>query len=440
MNKFQFAKSIANKVQITLPSAASTTPTRISPTHTDIVTPSIATTMTATTRAPISSSSSSSSSSSTATLTSTRGGAVQVVAGGPSTYLNASSHTRSEGRPQSSLCMDEVNADEESNANGSVNGYRTQMIQLLKAPDFWESVFDGINSSSSSSSFRCDFREKLQTKSALQVIAKLRQMPLSTVHSQDKAVAILSGHSFADLQQIIPRPTKNIIADLFHVHLQDVPDLYKGVVIDGLPPSITGDDKILLDIDSNALANVPVDSIEVVGKHTHRLQISFEQLLTSEEINELRQLLKSFLKDELQMDRHTLSRVLISPHTEETWKELLDMEANPQADHDAYPHTDSGSDVDADADADAKIHPNPNISIGDDDNDGDDGHRSVGAKSQSQPQMQAQTQVQTQVQSQTLAQIQDTNTPNEGKKRTNDEGEKKDKRDGGRSVSSRSNT
>ena len=60
-----------------------------------------------------------------------------------------------------------------------------------------------------------------------------------------------------------------------------------------------------------------VSHIEVVD---NVLRITFANEVTHKNINQLRKYLKSFLKDDIKLDKKAMKNVSIIPHTRDTWK------------------------------------------------------------------------------------------------------------------------
>ena len=50
------------------------------------------------------------------------------------------------------------------------------------------------------------------------------------------------------------------------------------------------------------------------------LRITFANEVTHKNINQLRKYLKSFLKDDIKLDKKSMKNVSIIPHTRDTWK------------------------------------------------------------------------------------------------------------------------
>jgi len=94
-------------------------------------------------------------------------------------------------------------------------------------------------------------------------------------------------------------------------------ELYKGIVIEGLPDVITNDDENIRKLDSAVLNEFIVSHIEVVD---NVLRITFQAEVTHKNINQLRKYLKSFLKDDMKLDKKAMKSVSIIPHTRDTWK------------------------------------------------------------------------------------------------------------------------
>jgi len=94
-------------------------------------------------------------------------------------------------------------------------------------------------------------------------------------------------------------------------------ELYKGIVIEGLPEIITNDDENIRKLDSAVLNEFIVSHIEVVD---NVLRITFANEVTHKNINQLRKYLKSFLKDDIKLDKKSMKNVSIIPHTIDTWK------------------------------------------------------------------------------------------------------------------------
>eukprot|EP00488_Nonionellina_sp_1-RS-2012_P000107 TRINITY_DN10390_c0_g1_i1.p1 TRINITY_DN10390_c0_g1~~TRINITY_DN10390_c0_g1_i1.p1 ORF type:complete len:172 (-),score=53.72 TRINITY_DN10390_c0_g1_i1:149-664(-) len=106
-----------------------------------------------------------------------------------------------------------------------------------------------------------------------------------------------------------------------HTHANASPptqqELYKGIVIEGLPDVITNDDENIRKLDSAVLNEFIVSHIEVVD---NVLRITFQNEVTHKNINQLRKYLKSFLKDDIKLDKKSMKNVSIIPHTKTTWK------------------------------------------------------------------------------------------------------------------------
>merc|ERR1711997_239839 len=100
-------------------------------------------------------------------------------------------------------------------------------------------------------------------------------------------------------------------------HQQGHQELYKGIVIEGLPDVITNDDENIRKLDSAVLNEFIVSHIEVVD---NVLRITFQAEVTHKNINQLRKYLKSFLKDDIKLDKKSMKNVSIIPHTRDTWK------------------------------------------------------------------------------------------------------------------------
>merc|ERR1719203_438291 len=113
-------------------------------------------------------------------------------------------------------------------------------------------------------------------------------------------------------QQLPPQQQHN----KYHHNIHE--DMYKGIVIEGLPEIITNDDENIRKLDSAVLNEFIVSHIEG-GDNV--LRITFANEVTHKNINQLRKSLKSFLKDDIKLDKKSMKNVSIIPHTRDTWKE-----------------------------------------------------------------------------------------------------------------------
>ena len=225
----------------------------------------------------------------------------------------------------------------------------SEMQQVLLCDDFWEefrirSEIDKIIISSD---------DKIRTRQAMQLIAKLRNISLKSVKFTDEGVKLIANKTKYELREEF---VNNKTHHESYLHLKatilglsdiDIPqtqsshnsnnnnrnnnninnnnnnnnnnqeEMYKGIVIEGLPEIITNDDENIRKLDSAVLNEFIVSHIEVVD---NVLRITFANEVTHKNINQLRKYLKSFLKDDIKLDKKSMKNVSIIPHTRDTWK------------------------------------------------------------------------------------------------------------------------
>lgn len=201
------------------------------------------------------------------------------------------------------------------------------MQQMLLSADFWEefrvrSEIDKIIISSD---------EKIRTRQAMTLISKLRNISLKTVKFTDEGVKLIANKTKYELMDELNSASTHLKATILGLSEMEIPsntykqqqqssiqeDVYKGIVIEGLPEIITNDDENIRKLDSAVLNDFVVSHIEVVD---NVLRITFQNDVTHKNINQLRKYLKSFLKDDIKLDKKSMKNVSIIPHTRETWK------------------------------------------------------------------------------------------------------------------------
>jgi len=210
------------------------------------------------------------------------------------------------------------------------------MQQMLLSDDFWEefrmrSEIDKIVISSD---------EKIRTRQAMTLVSKLRGIGLKSVKFTDEGVKLLANKTKYELMDQFSNGSVHLKATVLGLNEMDIPqqhvamqqpqqqqakyhshniqeDMYKGIVIEGLPEIITNDDENIRKLDSAVLNEFIVSHIEVVD---NVLRITFQSDVTHKDINQLRKYLKSFLKDDIKLDKKSMKNVSIIPHTRETWK------------------------------------------------------------------------------------------------------------------------
>eukprot|EP01084_Bolivina_argentea_P103069 184636_1 len=217
-----------------------------------------------------------------------------------------------------------------------------QMQQILICEDFWEqfrvrSDIDKIIVSS---------EDKIRTRQAMQLISKLRDISLKSVKFTDEGVKLIANKTKYELMDDLSKNNVHLKATILGLSEMDIPhpiphtmqhtndriyprgndmmggtspteELYKGIVIEGLPDVITNDDENIRKLDSAVLNEFIVSHIEVVD---NVLRITFANQVTHKNINQLRKYLKSFLKDDIKLDKKSMKNVSIIPHTIQTWK------------------------------------------------------------------------------------------------------------------------
>eukprot|EP00484_Ammonia_sp_Unknown_P030225 CAMPEP_0197030160 /NCGR_PEP_ID=MMETSP1384-20130603/9449_1 /TAXON_ID=29189 /ORGANISM="Ammonia sp." /LENGTH=738 /DNA_ID=CAMNT_0042459451 /DNA_START=191 /DNA_END=2407 /DNA_ORIENTATION=+ len=220
-----------------------------------------------------------------------------------------------------------------------------EMQAILLCDDFWEefrvrSEIDKLILSSD---------EKIRTRQAMQMVAKLRNVALKAVKFTDEGVKIIANKTKFELkEQFVNEASLDLLhlkATLLGLSEMDIPqqvyaknvvvnnghngkqqrnndmspseEMYKGIVIEGLPDAITNDDENIRRLDSAVLNEFIVSHIEVVD---NVLRITFANEVTHKNINQLRKYLKSFLKDDIKLDKKSMKNVSIIPHTRDTWK------------------------------------------------------------------------------------------------------------------------
>ena len=238
------------------------------------------------------------------------------------------------------------NTGNDNNNNNNNNQYQSQlndrinvqeMQQILLCDDFWEefrmrSEIDKIIISSD---------DKIRTRQAMQLISKLRNISLKSVKFTDEGVKLIANKTKYELREQFINKGHHHQHDLLHLKATilglsdiDIPqqqsyrnnnnnnivnqeEMYKGIVIEGLPEVITNDDENIRKLDSAVLNEFIVSHIEVVD---NVLRITFANEVTHKNINQLRKYLKSFLKDDIKLDKKSMKNVSIIPHTRDTWK------------------------------------------------------------------------------------------------------------------------
>lgn len=239
--------------------------------------------------------------------------------------------------------------------NDEVNVH--EMQQLLLCDDFW----DEFRSRSEMDKVVLSSDEKIRTRQAMQMVSKLRNVSLKAVKFTDDGVKVMANKTRYELRDLLGPQNKDALrikASLLGLSEIDIPhtlkqqqhhhaahhqhpahhhhaahgqhhqaahhhlgspveELYKGIVIEGLPELITNDDENIRKLDSAVLNEFIVSHIEVVD---NVLRITFANEVTHKNINQLRKYLKSFLKDDIKLDKKAMKNVSIIPHTRDTWK------------------------------------------------------------------------------------------------------------------------
>ena len=204
-----------------------------------------------------------------------------------------------------------------------------EMQQILLADEFWEefrmrSEIDKIIMSSD---------DKIRTRQAMQLISKLRNISLKSVKFTDEGVKLIANKTKYELRdQFMNKGYESIHLKATILGLSDVDipqqhqqqqsyrnrnqqgitieEVYKGIVIEGLPEVITNDDENIRKLDSAVLNEFIVSHIEVVD---NVLRITFANEVTHKNINQLRKYLKGFLKDDIKLDKKSMKNVSIIP-------------------------------------------------------------------------------------------------------------------------------
>lgn len=158
---------------------------------------------------------------------------------------------------------------------------------------------------------------KIRTKAAMSLIAALRGVPLRTIQYLDKGVKELQQTTKAQLKAEMSEWTLTRLALILGIPQEWIPEVYKGIIIEGLPEIITQDDDTIRKLDSEVLYSFVVSHIEVVD---NVLRITFKKDVSQQEIDKLRRLLKSFLRDIMKIEKKLMKCVSLIPHTRETWR------------------------------------------------------------------------------------------------------------------------
>jgi len=236
------------------------------------------------------------------------------------------------------------------NGNGSgggpseINVLEMQRLLLLWSGDangnqFW----DEFRARTDVDKIVASNEEKIRTRQAMSMVAKLRGVSLKHVKFTDEGVKSIANKTKHELREQFGAPefvaAKATILGLNETQIppqllmmQAPPpqaqapaqaprvneaERYKGIVIEGLPDLITNDDENIRKLDSAVLNEFIVSHIEVVD---NVLRITFANEVAHKNINSLRKYLKSFLKDDIKLDKKAMKNVSIIPHTRDTWK------------------------------------------------------------------------------------------------------------------------
>lgn len=184
---------------------------------------------------------------------------------------------------------------------------------MLKCDNFWKE----FQHRSQIDKIIADDSSPIRTRQAMQMIAKLRGIPIKSVRFTDKGVKSISNKSKKQLIVKFQQCTRSTIAGILGIASTDIPEMYKGIVIEGLPDSITDDDEKIRQLDQCVLNDFIVSHIEVVDTV---LRITFATEVDKSDINQLRKSLKNFLKIDIGMSKQEMKKVSIIPHTINTWK------------------------------------------------------------------------------------------------------------------------
>ena len=159
---------------------------------------------------------------------------------------------------------------------------------------------------------------KIRTKAAMQIIGRLRDVPLKHINYLDPGVNELQLQTKAQLRNEMNDWTMTRLAALLGLPEEYIPEVYKGIIIEGLPDIITSDDDTIRKLDQAVLFTFIVSHIEVVD---NVLRITFKKDVSQSDIDQLRRLLKAFLKDRIKLDKKSMKNVSLIPHTRDTWRE-----------------------------------------------------------------------------------------------------------------------
>lgn len=223
-----------------------------------------------------------------------------------------------------------------------------EMQQLLLCDNFWEQ----FRARSDLDKVVVSVDDKIRTRQAMQLISKLRGVSLKAVKFTDEGVKAIANKTRYELMDMLNSKDMHLKATILGLSEMDIPphtqshsnhghsnhnnhghsnhnnhsnhrnvmsseEMYKGIVIEGLPSVITNDDENIRKLDSAVLNEFIVSHIEVVD---NVLRITFANEVTHCNINQLRKYLKQFLKDDIKLDKKSMKNVSIIPHTRDTWK------------------------------------------------------------------------------------------------------------------------
>ena len=195
------------------------------------------------------------------------------------------------------------------------------MMKLLLSDNFWDEFLKRTQIEST-----LNRNDKIKPKVAAQILAKLRGIQTKDLNIfSDMGVKQINNKTIEKLESKLNNSnvSLNYIANLLGISENDIPEVYVGVVIEGLPNKITDDDDNIRRLDKAVLQDFIVSHIEVVDD---TLNISFGSKMTQENIGMLRKYLKKFLKEDIRLEKREMRNVSIIPHTRQTWKRESNMQ------------------------------------------------------------------------------------------------------------------
>jgi len=200
-----------------------------------------------------------------------------------------------------------------NNVNEDMNhSNKDELKKLLTSDNFWDEFVKRTQITNLVAN-----NEKIRPTSSIQIIARLRGLPSKSINNSDRGVQFISGKTLPQLKTSLEDAPITILAYLLDIPENEVPEVYKGIVIEGLPSEIINDDGKLRQLDNAVLIRFSISHIEV---DRNLLRITFTKDATQEQIDELRKALKVFLKEEMKLDKKLMKGVSLIPHTRETWK------------------------------------------------------------------------------------------------------------------------